>query len=311
MTRKGYMMRLRKWLVTAVLCGAMTAGMLTGCSGGAGNAGAEATTAKNAEDYSDMIASSDEMIDVDKVVEEGMVPIPGDKVKDGTYEVVLASSSAMFDVTKCNLTVDKGQMTAEMVMSGTGYRYVYPGSPEEAVVADEADYIKPVENKDGKHTFTIPVNALDEGFSCAAFSDRKEKWYARTLLIRADSLPIDAYKEGVLTTVDSLDLEDGEYTADVSMTGGSGRVDIQSPADLKVEDGVCTATIVWDSEFYDYMLVDGEKYEPVNDGGNSAFEIPVKYFDFAMPVVGDTTKMSTPHEIDYALRFDSASIKKK
>ena len=41
---------------------------------------------------------------------------------------------------------------------------------------------------------------------------------------------------------------------------------------------------------------------------HSTFEIPVSSFDWAMPVVADTTAMSEPHEIEYTLRFDSASI---
>ena len=41
---------------------------------------------------------------------------------------------------------------------------------------------------------------------------------------------------------------------------------------------------------------------------HSTFELPVAGFDWAMPVVADTTAMSEPHEIEYTLRFDSASI---
>ena len=52
-----------------------------------------------------------------------------------------------------------------------------------------------------------------------------------------------------------------------------------------------------------------EKHEPVNEDGNSAFEIPVDGFDYPMEVVADTVAMSTPHEIEYTLQFDSASIK--
>ena len=68
-----------------------------------------------------------------------------------------------------------------------------------------------------------------------------------------------------------------------------------------------TATIVWSSPNYDYMLVDGEKYLPVNTDGNSTFEIPVAALDTPLAVVGDTTAMSTPHEIDYTLTFDASS----
>ena len=56
------------------------------------------------------------------------------------------------------------------------------------------------------------------------------------------------------------------------------------------------------------MMVNGEKYLPVNTDGNSVFEIPVLVFDEAMPVAADTTAMSAPHEIEYTLTFDKASI---
>ena len=70
-----------------------------------------------------------------------------------------------------------------------------------------------------------------------------------------------------------------------------------------------TATIVWSSPNYDYMLVDGEKYLPTNTEGNSTFEIPVSALDTALDVTADTVAMSTPHEIEYTLTFDSASLK--
>ena len=56
------------------------------------------------------------------------------------------------------------------------------------------------------------------------------------------------------------------------------------------------------------MIVDEEKYLPVNTEGNSVFEIPVLIVDADMTVYADTTAMSTPHEIEYALRFDSSSV---
>ena len=84
---------------------------------------------------------------------------------------------------------------------------------------------------------------------------------------------------------------------------------VDSPAALEIKEGKITATIVWSSPNYDYMIVNDEKYEPVNKDGNSTFEIPVDAFDYKMPVTADTVAMSTPHEIEYTLQFDSASIK--
>ena len=58
------------------------------------------------------------------------------------------------------------------------------------------------------------------------------------------------------------------------------------------------------------MIVDGEKYLPVNTEGDSVFEIPVLFFDKPMDVIGDTVAMSKPHEIEYALTFYSDTMKK-
>lgn len=46
------------------------------------------------------------------------------------------------------------------------------------------------------------------------------------LLFRADSLPLDAWKEDAVATPDSLGLEDGSYWVDVALEGGSGRAGV-------------------------------------------------------------------------------------
>lgn len=109
-----------------------------------------------------------------------------------------------------------------------------------------------------------------------------------------------------------IEMEDGEYAIDVAMEGGSGKVTISSPAILIVEDGRAYARIEWSSTHYDYMKVGDETYYPINeDGGYSTFEIPITVFNEAMTVIGDTTAMSTPHEVEYTLIFDSDSITSK
>ena len=83
-----------------------------------------------------------------------------------------------------------------------------------------------------------------------------------------------------------MNLADGEYTVEVTMEGGSGRASIQSPTELTIENGQAQAEIVWSSSHYDYMMVNGDKYLPVNTEGNSTFEIPVSVFDEPMTVIG-------------------------
>jgi hypothetical protein len=105
----------------------------------------------------------------------------------------------------------------------------------------------------------------------------------------------------------AISFEDGDYLVDVALEGGSGRATVDSPAQVHVTRGEATATIVWSSPHYDYMLVEGTTYLPINTEGNSTFEIPVVTWDEPFAVIGDTTAMSQPHEIDYLLTFDSAS----
>ena len=103
-------------------------------------------------------------------------------------------------------------------------------------------------------------------------------------------------------------VKDGSYEVEVSLDGGTGRASVTSPCKLEVQDGKITAYIEWSSSHYDYMIIDGEKYLPVNTEGNSVFEIPVTVFDEGISVIADTTAMSTPHEIEYTLTFDSKGL---
>lgn len=105
-----------------------------------------------------------------------------------------------------------------------------------------------------------------------------------------------------------LDLDDGTYAIEVTLEGGSGRAAITSPCTLTVTDGQGFATIEWSSSYYDYMIVDGQKYLPTNEEGNSTFEIPILVYDEPMEVVADTVAMSEPHEITYTLTFKSDGI---
>ena len=110
----------------------------------------------------------------------------------------------------------------------------------------------------------------------------------------------------------TLDKEDGEYSIQVELEGGSGKASVTSPTLITVKNGEVTADIQWSSSNYDYMIVDGKKYLPVNEEGtNSEFQIPVTIMDESMPVIADTTAMGTPHEINYTLTFYSDSIGSK
>lgn len=325
-----------KKIMALFLAALLSQGVFTGCSNAdtgatiSDNSGKESTAdASSGSDHSEEestvsaasdsahsdtesatagVATADEMADIVDVVEEGMVPVRASDIENGVYTVTVDSSSSMFKITDCTLAVSDDKMSAVMTMSGTGYLYLYMGTGNEAVAADKADYIIYEETADGTHTFTVPVEALDQGIACAAYSKRKEQWYDRTLLFRSDSLPVEALKNSSFTDPRDLDLKDGIYTAEVTLEGGSGKASVVSPAKITVRDGQVWAEIVWSSNNYDFMEIEGKRYDPVNSEGNSTFEIPVSGFDYKMPVSADTTAMSTPHLINYTLTFDSESI---
>lgn len=290
-----------------------------------------------AEGY-DQVASKSDMTTVETVGVEGMTPIAPKDVENGTYEVEMESSSSMFKIEKAVLEVTDDAMNVTMTLSGTAYPYLFAGTAKEAAALnDETKYIAHTET-DGKYSFTVPVANLDEGFPCAAFSQRKQMWYDRNLLVRAQSLPEGAVKvelpdyeelekaaqekriaemqkeqdEKLKALATDIDLHNGSYSVEVDMTGGSGRASIKSPTTLTVIDGKAFATIQWSSPNYDYMIVGGEKLTPQNveEGSNSSFLIPVLKFDEPFKVIGDTTAMSTPHEVEYELTFHQDSVKR-
>lgn len=105
-------------------------------------------------------------------------------------------------------------------------------------------------------------------------------------------------------------LKNGNYEIPVTLKGGSGRAGIESPAPVHVDGKNVTAQIIWSSDHYDYMKVDGKKYLKENKEGNSEFTIPVKDINKPLDVIGDTTAMSRPYEIEYTITFDTAKAQR-
>ena len=132
----------------------------------------------------------------------------------------------------------------------------------------------------------------------------------KTKEVQTESVSEAVSEAGTPVTPQQLNLEDGSYTAEGVLNGGSGRASITSPVLLTVKDGQLTATIEFSSPYYDYMIVNGEKYEPENTEGNSQFTIPMEGFDAGIPVIADTVAMSEPHEIEYEIVLDSATLQK-
>ena len=240
-------------------------------------------------------------------------PATAAALPDGVYTARFNTDSSMFHANEAvdgmgTLTVENGTMTFHVSLQSQKIVNLYLGKAADAP-AHESDWLQPtvdtVTYSDGTsdevYGFDIPVAAVDADFQLAILGT-KGTWYDHTVSI-SDAEPA---AEPAAAAVEIP--ADGSYTCAVTLEGGSGRATVESPAALTVADGVMTATIVWSSPNYDYMLVDGEKYLPVNTDGNSTFEIPVAALDTALAVTADTVAMSTPHEIDYTLTFDSATL---
>ena len=263
-------------------------------------------TTKTPEDMS-QVADSSEMTEVEDVVDEGMTPVTADMLKTGTYTVNMRSSSSMFKVDSVELNVlSGGIMEVKLYMHSNAYSHMFVGTAEEAAKSG-GPYLE-LQGLVDTGFFSFPIEALDAPIEVAAFSVRKQKWYDRTILFEASSLPEDAFFEKRYRSVEELGLADGKYICGVTLEGGSGKASVTDPCSIEIKDGKCIATIEWSSPNYDFMVVDGVQYDPMNTEGNSVFEIPVDGFDYAMQVQADTTAMSKPHLIDYILTFNSSTI---
>lgn len=302
--------------VLAAGCGASETGGGTGTSAVGSNATPSINFAfedispdRTADKYNKVAESSD-YTETEKIDDGNLTPVTAIELNDGQYLIDMESSSSMFKVADSLLEVHDGSMDVILRIESDAYLFLYPGTAAEASQDMEDNYISYALNDDGDQLYTIPVEALDKALPYASYSRKKEQWYDRTLLFKSSSLPDDAFKEPRYQTVSDLKLDDGTYYIDVDLEGGSGKASIESPALLLIQEGMAAAMITWSSSNYDYMIVDDDMMidaKIVDD--RSTFVIPVKGFDYKMPVVADTTAMSKPYEIDYTLYFDSDTIR--
>ena len=286
-----------KRVFSCVVAASLALSLLVGC-GASSTASSAASSAASSEAASSVASSA---------AETAALP-------DGVYTAEFDTDSSMFHANeacdgKGTLTVENGQMTFHVSLASTHIVNLYLGKASDA--ADhEADWLQPTTDtvtysdgtSDEVYGYDIPLDAVDTDFQLAILGT-KGTWYDHTVSVRnAEPKTEDAAAETAAAPAD------GSYTCAVTLEGGSGRATVESPAALTVADGTMTAVIVWSSPNYDYMLIDGEKYLPTNTEGNSTFEIPVAALDTALAVTADTVAMSTPHEIDYTLTFDSATL---
>ena len=286
--------------VSLLAVSALLAASLAGC----GSSASSVASSASSEAVSSVAESA-----ISEAASESAAASSARTLEDGTYTAEFDTDSSMFHVNEASdgkgtLTVEDGQMTLHISLQSKKIVNLYVGMAADAP-DHEADWLQPttdtVTYSDGTseevYGFDVPVEALDTDFQLAILGT-KGKWYDHTVSVRN----VEAQAAEAVETP-----ADGSYTCEVTLEGGSGRATVDSPAALTVADGKMTATIVWSSPNYDYMIVDGEKYLPTNTEGNSTFEIPVSALGAPLSVVADTVAMSTPHEIEYTLTFSAPS----
>lgn len=115
--------------------------------------------------------------------------------------------------------------------------------------------------------------------------------------------------DGKTSQVDSSagSLKDGEYGSDAfsfSWSGGTGTHGLNITCDkISVENGQAWAYVTFNSGKWIYLKASGSQYDPVEQGSDyTTFKIPVQ-LNANNKVVGCTTAMSKPYEIEYTLYF--------
>lgn len=307
-------MKVKTLMNKIIIVGGLSACLLLGGCG-AGQA-ADATSAESTVAVQESTVTPTESTEATETVstetaqDEAQLP-------DGVYTAEFSTDSSMFHVSeacdgKGTLTVKDGVMTIHISLGSKKILNLYPGLAEDAA-KDGAVLLEPttdtVTYSDGMteevYGFDVPVPVIGEEFDLALIGT-KGKWYDHKVVV-SDPVAEDS-REAANGSYDMSTLTDGSYTIELTMEGGSGRASIQSPAQLAITAGAATATLEWSSPNYDYMLVNGEKYLPVNTEGNSVFEVPVETLDAPLTMIGDTVAMSTPHEVEYTVTFHSETL---
>lgn len=233
-------------------------------------------------------------------------------IEDGVYLADFDTDSTMFHVNEaCKgkgiLTVEGGKGTIHIALTSKNIVNLFEGVVEDAE-KDGAILLEPtveeVKFDDGTveevNAFDVTVPYLDEEFDLALIG-AKGKWYDHKVSV-SNPTP---YDESAATADEATEepVEESQVeSVEVTLEGGSGKSTVESPAMIKTgDDGQKYVIIIWSSPNYDYMILDGEKYLPVNEDGNSTFELPITETDCVLEVIADTVAMSKPHEIEYTL----------
>ena len=240
---------MKKKQITALL---LSVFLIFGCSACAGNTNESSASSETS-------VSSAEPTPTE---EPDVVP------EDGVYTAEFKTDSSMFQANEAcegmgTLTVENGEMTFHVSLRSKKILNLYLGTAEDAK-QNESEWLQPttdtVTYKDGTseevYGFDIPLKVSIEILTLR--SSARSTWYDHKVSVRNPQPIVEDTASDAETEVP----EDGTYTCNVTLEGGSGRATIESPTELTVADGKMTAKITWSSPNYDYMIVDGEKYLP-------------------------------------------------
>ena len=276
----------------------LAAALLAGCAAKNGMTPTTAATEPAVETTTETTQAPTET--PEPTVQETEPAVSPRVLPDGEYTVDFDTDSGMFRANEaCNgkgkLTVENGVQTLHVSLQSKKIVNLFPGTATEAQEPG-AVWLEPtvdtVTYSDGLSEevfgFDIPVASVGEEFDLALIGT-KGVWYD--------------HKVSVLNPIPQA----GSFLCGVELTGGSGRASVSSPAVLNSDGETLMATIQWSSPNYTYMIVDDVQYDPIQEEGNSTFQIPVT-LDQDISVSACTVAMSTPHEVAYTLHFDSTTL---
>ena len=220
--------------------------------------------------------------------------LPAHAVENGIYTADIQVSEDLLGLTDAIVMVTDAGLTLRLTASA--------GEGETLTPAGEAA-VAPAVNADGLPVYTLPLPALDAPVTLS-YQDAEGATREFTLAIPSDSLaPLGGAAPAAAADGPGAEtMEDGRYAvAAFSFSGGSGKVTL-SCEDVRVKAGQATARILFSSPRYGYVKVDGTQYEGEYTDKTSAFVIPVNLNADTL-ILGMTTAMSQPHEIEYTLRI--------
>ena len=186
-------------IIAVIMCLALALSMLAGC--GTQNTNnvvpANNTVPENSADSGNTVPvpagpTDEELSKLADITKANAKAVAADKLKEGTYDIKVASGSDLFKILESKLVVVGGVMQLVLKVEGDMYSKMYAGSAAEAASAGGVS--EGEVDSDGNTTFRIIAKSLNEVLTCSAFADAAGKWYDRTLLADSDTLTADAFK---------------------------------------------------------------------------------------------------------------------